>query len=31
MKKKNSSVPHSWRLLTKCPTDEVCHHAGPAI
>ena len=31
MKKKNSSVLHRCRLLTKCPTDEVCHHDGPAI
>ena len=30
MKKKNSSVLQRWRLLTKCPTDEVCHHDGPA-
>ncbi len=30
MKKKNSSVLQRCVLFTKCPTDEVCHHVGPA-
>ena len=30
MKKKNSSVLHRCVLLTKWPSEEVCHHAGPA-
>ena len=29
MKKKNSSVLQRCVLFTKCPTDEVCHQAGP--
>ena len=28
MKKKNSSVLQRWVCSTKCPTEEVCHHAG---
>jgi hypothetical protein len=30
MKKKNSSVLQRCVLLTKWPTDEVCHQVGPA-
>ena len=29
MNTKNSSTLHRWVELTKCPTEEVCHHRGP--